>query len=268
MTDISGKWAVVTGGSSGIGLAFAETLAGMHANLLLISIQPEELAQQRQRLGTTYGVDVRTLLLDLTAPGAAAAVVRFMEENAIVPHIFINNAGIFSFAPVTATSESRINAFIDLHVRAVTELSRAVAIIMSQRPEGGYILNMSSLACWTPMPGLAMYSATKAYIRTFSRALAYEVRESGVRVLACCPGGIATNLFGLPERLMRLAVALHFVTTPETFARKAVNRLLKGRRQYINGLINRLLIALVGVAPTSVRMLIKHKMLDKGIVKP
>jgi short-subunit dehydrogenase len=67
---------------------------------------------------------------------------------------------------------------------------------------------------------------------------------------------------------MRIAVALHFVTPPETFARNAVKRMLKGRRQYINGVINRLMIFFTGIAPTSVRMMVKHKMLDKGIVKP
>jgi hypothetical protein len=158
--------------------------------------------------------------------------------------------------------------FIDLHVRAVTELSRDVAILMKASPERGYILNMSSMSCWAPMPGLAMYSATKAYIRVFSRALAYELKDSGVQVLTCCPGGIATNLFGLPANLMRLALRLGFVTKPETFTRNAINRLLKGRRQYINGLLNRISILFVGLMPTSVRMLIKHKMLDKGIVKP
>jgi short-subunit dehydrogenase len=98
--------------------------------------------------------------------------------------------------------------------------------------------------------------------------LAYELKDSGVKVLTCCPGGIATNLFGLPANLMRLALRLGFVTKPETFTRNAINRLLKGRRQYINGLLNRISILFVGLMPTSVRMLIKHKMLDKGIVKP
>ncbi len=268
MIDLHGKWAVVTGGSSGIGLCFAENLASRGANLLLISIQPEELAKEQQRLAEQYAVEVAILDLNLAQPGASKQVMNFMANNHILPFIFINNAGIFSFAPVTDIPERKLQMFIDLHVRAVTELSRDVAILMKASPERGYILNMSSMSCWAPMPGLAMYSATKAYIRVFSRALAYELKDSGVKVLTCCPGGIATNLFGLPANLMRLALRLGFVTKPETFTRNAINRLLKGRRQYINGLLNRMSILFVGLMPTSVRMLIKHKMLDKGIVKP
>jgi short-subunit dehydrogenase len=293
MVDIRGRWAVVTGGSSGIGLAFANDLARCGANLLLISIQPAELASESRRIAQEYDVEVATLVLNLAEPNVAQTVLSFMAERGIVPYIFINNAGIFSFSPITETSEAKIQLFIDLHVRAVTELSRAVAILMEQQPapdevqngaqcdskqcakkkarkgaQKGYILNMSSMSCWTPMPGLAMYAATKAYIRVFSRALAYELRDSGVRVLTCCPGGIATNLFGLPANLMRLALNLGFVTKPETFTHRAINRLLKGRMQYVNGLLNRISIVFVGVMPTSVRMLVKHKMLDKGISKP
>ncbi len=121
------------------------------------------------------------------------------------------------------------------------------------------------MSCWMPMPGIAMYSATKAYIRVFSRALHYEMRDSGVSVTVACPGGIATDLFGLPPNLMKLAVRIHAVQTPEKFVHKAVNKMLRGKKQYINGFINRLAIVAVGMTPTGVRMLIKHKMLDRDI---
>ena len=113
------------------------------------------------------------------------------------------------------------------------------------------------------MPGIALYSATKAYIRVFSRALCYELRDSGVSVTIACPGGIATDLFGLSDRLKRLAVSLGVLTRPETFARKAIDRMLKGRKQYINGLLNRLSIFFVAITPTPVRMMVKHRLLDR-----
>lgn len=113
------------------------------------------------------------------------------------------------------------------------------------------------------MPGIALYSATKAYIRVFSRALHYELRDSGVTVTVACPGGIATDLFGLPVRLQRLAVRLGVLMRPERFAHKAVNRMLRGRKQYINGLLNRFSIFFVGITPTPVRMMVKHRLLDR-----
>lgn len=117
------------------------------------------------------------------------------------------------------------------------------------------------------MPGIAMYSATKAYIRVFSRALYYEMRDYGVTVTVACPGGIATDLFGLSEPLKKFAVAIRVLDTPESFARKAVNKMLKGKKQYINGLLNRVSIVFVASLPTPVRMLVKRKMLDKGITR-
>lgn len=118
------------------------------------------------------------------------------------------------------------------------------------------------------MPGIALYSATKAYIRVLTRAFHYELRDSGVKVMAACPGGIATSLFGLPPHLVKLALRLHAIETPEKFTEKAIKRLLKGKKQYINGWLNRLSIFVVSIMPTSVRMLIKHKMLDKNITRP
>ena len=124
---------------------------------------------------------------------------------------------------------------------------------------------MSSMSCWAPMPGLSLYAATKAYIRVFTRSLHYEMRDYGIKVMAACPGGIATDLFGLPDNLKRLAVSIGAIATPEKFTRKALSRLMKGKSQYINGLLNRLSIFMVGITPASGRMMVKHQLLDKGI---
>jgi hypothetical protein len=265
MVDLKKKWAVITGASSGIGLEFANRLAAMGANILLISNQEKELKRERNRITTQYHVETYALTIDLTSNGAANDVMAFMEQNWIEPFIFINNAGIFTFGEVVSTPLSKVSMYIDLHIRAVTELSRIVARRMAGQKQKGYILNMSSMSCWMPMPGIALYSATKAYIRTFTRALHYEMRDAGVKVMVCCPGGIATNLFGLPPKLMKLALRLHAVNTPESFVRKAVKNLLRGKKQYINGLLNRFTIFFVAILPTWARMQIKRRMLDKGI---
>ncbi len=262
--NIKGEWGVVTGGDSGIGLAFCRELASRGCNLLMVSIRDEELKEAAARLCRKYSVQTLSLTLDLTDPASYTALTQFLDQQHIVPLIMINNAGIFAFREVTEMTRRSINAFISLHVAAVTELSRLVGKLMSEHGRG-YILNMSSMSCWTPMPGIALYSATKAYIRVFSRALHYELRDSGVRVMVACPGGIATNLFGLPERLKKLAVRIGALATSERFAHKAVVRLLRGRMQYINGLLNRMGILTVGIAPTCLRMQVKRCMLDRGI---
>jgi len=265
--DIRGRLAVVTGASSGIGLCFCKELASRGCNLLMVSNQQKELNDCAAAVAGEFGVSAYPLYADLTAPDAVGTVLGFLDSNSMEADYLINNAGIFSFLPVTETAPRKIDCFIRLHVAAVTDLSRVFAIRFKERGRGR-ILNMSSMSCWMPMPGIALYSATKAYIRAFSRALHYEVRDYGVSVTVACPGGIATDLFGLPEPLKRLAVRIGAIDTPERFVRNAVKKMLKGRKQYINGILNRIAIVFVASLPTWVRMQIKRRMLDKNITRP
>lgn len=263
-SNLVGSLAVVTGASSGIGLCFCRTLAEMGCDLVMVSNQEGILEECASRTAADFGVNTYSLFCDLTAVDAADRIIGYIDKEGLNPDILINNAGIFSFCPVTETSEGKLHCFIDLHITAVTMLSRAFAVRFKQLG-GGFILNMSSMSCWMPMPGIAMYSATKAYIRVFSRALHYEMRDDGVRVMVACPGGIATDLFGLPKKLQKFAVGIGVLQTPEKFTRRAVKKMLKGRKQYINGWLNRFSIFFVGILPTSIRMMVKHKMLDKNI---
>ncbi len=261
MEHCEGHLALVTGASSGIGLCFCRELARRGCNLVMVSNQTclEECAEE---ISEEFGVSTCPFFCDLTTDDSAARILDFLDSQNLEPDYLINNAGIFSFKEVTATDPDKVRCFNDLHIRAVTELSRAFAIRFSERGRGR-ILNMSSMSCWMPMPGIALYSATKSYIRVFSRALHYELRDRGVTVTVACPGGIATDLFGLPENLKRLAVNIGVLTRPETFARKAIDRMLRGKKQYINGMLNRFSIFFVAIMPTRVRMLVKHRLLDR-----
>lgn len=263
---LRGHTALVTGASSGIGLEFCRRLAEKGCNLVMVSNQPSELDRHAAEIAGRHGVTATPLCIDLTGGDCAEKLDQWLDRNAPRTDILINNAGIFAFRPVAEMEPERIQAFIDLHVRAVTMLSRMAARRFA-RLGGGRILNMSSMSCWMPMPGLAMYAATKAYIRVFTRSLAYETAEQGVHIMAACPGGIATSLFGLPPHLQRLAVRLGCLDTPERFTRRALGRLLRGRRQYINGLLNRISIVFVACLPARARLAVKHRLLDRGITR-
>ena len=265
---LSGLTALVTGAAGGIGLEFAKVLAANGCNIILLDISSERLQQavaQIQSLSPD-NISLIPVTIDLTSDSFISKIDDFCNHNSICPDILINNAGIFSFKPIADTDTVKIETFIDLHVRAVTLLSQW--FVSKRKPLGsGYMLNMSSMSCWMPMPGLAMYSSTKSYIRVFTRALHYETKEYGVGVTVACPGGIATDLFGLPKKWQKFAVAIGVLQTPEKFARKALDKMLKKKKQYINGWLNRFSIFFVGILPTSVRMMVKHQLLDKGITR-
>lgn len=247
--NAEGKLALVTGAASGIGAEFARQLRQRGWRVVCVDRTP-------------LPADSDAICLDLTTPDSTARLFAELDRRAMLPDLWINNAGIFDFKHVENLTPERLDLYIDLHIRSLTHLSREAARRMAARGSGR-ILNMSSLSCWTPMPGIAMYSATKAYIRVFSRSLRLEVADRGVSVTVACPGGLDTGLFGLPLRLRRLAVRLGVIQTPERFVRSAIARTLRGRKQYINGLLNRLAIVAVGCMPECARRLVKTRLLNR-----
>lgn len=268
--SLKGLTALVTGAAGGIGLEFAKTLASYGCSLVILDLNEERLIEASKQIHSSTPIEkkvtIHTLVCDLTSESFIKEIEDFIEANSCSPEILINNAGIFSFKPIADTEARKIETFIDLHVRAVTLLSQW--FVNRRKTTGkGWLLNMSSMSCWMPMPGLAMYSSTKSYIRVFSRSLHYELKEYGVGVTVACPGGIATDLFGLPKKWQKFAVKIGVLQTPEAFTRKAVNKMLKKKKQYINGWLNRFSIFFIGILPTSIRMMVKHHLLDKGITR-
>ena len=253
------KNAIVTGGSSGIGLEFARQLAAAGSRLCLISIDAEGLEKAKNEIGESV---VGTLCLDLGRDDATATMAEWCDSNDFQPDILINDAGIFDFKKVNDLSPQRIDLYINLHVRAVAQTCRYFGERMAKRGSG-WILNMSSRSCWMPMPGIALYSSTKAFIRAFSRALNIELNDDGVAVMVACPGGISTSLFGLSPKLRRLGVRLGVLTTPQRFVKNALRRLRRRRQQYINGWFNRFSIFAVSSLPRCLRLYGKRKALDR-----
>ncbi len=260
--NCAGMTALVTGADSGIGLRFCRSLASRGVRLVMVSNRDTELDRCGQEINRHYGVDVHTCCLDLSAPDAAHSLITFLDRHSLQPSLLINNAGIFDFKAFADTPLQRIEIYCSLHVRTLTQLTWLMARRWIETGVKGYVLNMSSMSCWMPMPGIALYSATKAYIRVFSRSIAYELRDSGISVTVACPGGIATDLFGLPDNLKRLAVRIGVLQTPGKFAEKALRRTFRRRRQYINGWLNRISIPIVAATPAPLRMLLKHRLLD------
>ena len=197
------KTALVTGASKGIGRCYALRLADLGYNVVMVASTEDELTATADEVRASHPeVWVKHLTKDLATPTAAEEMFAWTESEGIKVDVLINNAGIFSFCDILNTPIERIERIILLHDMTATKMCRIYAEDMAKRG-GGYILNMSSYSIWMPYPGLSLYSASKAYLKSFSVAFSKEVREKGIYVTAICPAGIATDLYGLSPDLQR-----------------------------------------------------------------
>ena len=180
--------AVVTGGSSGLGLAIAERLAAKGYELLLVARSEDRLREETTRLAPKSKADY--LVADLAAPEGLAAVEEAVRRKK--PDILVNNAGFGTHGRFDEQTNEEEDAEIDVNIRAVMRLCRAALPAMRER-RSGHILNVASTAALQPVPFLATYAATKAFILSFSAALAGEMKDFGVNVTALCPGPMETE---------------------------------------------------------------------------
>jgi short-subunit dehydrogenase len=186
------RLALVTGASGGLGLEFARLLAKDGYDLALIARSEAKLRDVAQSLHDEYGVDAMPVALDLAQPGAAGDVMRQIPRC----DVLINNAGFASNGRFDRLDESRIGEEIVLDVLTLTLLTRKYLPGMIERGEGK-VLNIASTAGFLPGPFMAVYYACKAYVISFSQAIAEELRGTGVTVTCFCPGATAT---GFAER--------------------------------------------------------------------
>ena len=266
--------ALVTGASSGIGFHYAQELSKRGYSVLMVSNQKKELSEKAmvisQNTGAIYlepdalgdftgnGKWVSTHYADLSREEAAQELFDFCNGEGLDVEILVNNAGIFIFNDIADCSTQRIDLILKLHVYTVTMLCRLFGEKMAERGHG-YILNMSSLAAHTPFPGISLYSATKSYLRNMSMALRLELKKKGVNVLTVSPGAVATDLYSLPRNLQRLGVRIKVIYRPEKLAQKALEKLFKGKREFVPGFVNRFFKPLYALLPESVRLWIREK---------
>ena len=224
------KTALVTGASKGIGRCYALQLAAMGYNVLMVASGEQELLSTAEEVRRANpNVWVRSLVKDLATQSASEELFAWTEKEGVKVDVLINNAGIFSFCDILNTPIERIQRMIMLHDITATLNCRLYAADMIKRG-GGRILNMSSFSIWMPYPGLSLYSASKAYLKSFSVAFAKEVKDKGVTVTAICPAGIATDLYGLSPKLQRFGVRTGILMTPDSCARRSLNGMFRGQR--------------------------------------
>ncbi len=186
------KIALITGASSGIGKAFAELLATVGYDLVLVARNIDELNRIAGMEMTRNQTKVVTISLDLSKLDAVDKLAGELAERKIEPDIIVNNAGFGLVGEATELSSEQQLQMIDLNIRALTAITLKFLPAMKDR-DGAGIINVSSIAAFLPGPYMSVYYATKAYVQSFTESLTEELKGNKVKIMALCPGPVDTG---------------------------------------------------------------------------
>lgn len=227
------RYAMITGASSGLGLALAEALARRGRNLILVARQRDLLEPIAIELTQRFGVEVLFRACDLGEPLRLSGFLLELEEGERQIDLLVNCAGIRSYGPFLAQEWADEQDLIEVNILALTRLCHALGNAMAVQG-GGQILNVASLAAFAPGPWMTSYAASKAYVLHFSEGLREELKRTGIKVSVLCPGPVRSPL----RRIPRLDKGKRCLS-PEEVALYTVRALDKNRALIIPGRRNR-----------------------------
>ena len=257
--SMKNSFALVTGGSSGIGLAYAQEWARMGYNILIVSNR-EDLNAEAQRLLQTQFPEhqIRTRYQDMASDGAAQELFDWCEREHLIVEVLVNNAGMFYFGAAVEKPVALSHTMTMLHCTTPADLCVLFGKKMKER-RCGYILNAASITAFMSFPTIAAYQATKSYLLKFSKGIHYELSHYGVKVCCVCPGAVDTDLYNLPVKMRKRLRAVGVMMSPEQIAKRGVRATLHGRKVKIPGPINYFFLLLCFLLPGFVINLVKKK---------
>ena len=241
-----GCTALITGATAGLGAEFAKQLAPVAARLILVGRREERLGKLSASLRQHHAsLIVDPFVADLSLPGERSRLASWIIREQIPINLLINNAGLGDLGTFDTAEWERIAPMLEVNVTALTHLTHLLLpMLRAQSPSG--ILNVSSVAGFYPLPEMAVYAATKAYVSSFSEALRMELAVEGINVTALCPGPVPTEFFDVAGRngeTIRAMERTHpsLASTPELVVRQA----LRGLERDKPGVIPNPLLALL-----------------------
>lgn len=249
--ELKDHWALVTGASSGIGADIARELAARGMNLVLVARRQERLDTLAAELRREHGVQADTDACDLTQPGVSAALLERTAARGEPLRVLVNNAGFALHGDFVDHEIDALRQMIQLNVIAVTELTHSVARSMAEG-DGGYILQVASIAGVNPLPSYAVYAATKAYVLNFSEAIAHELGARGVSVTALLPGATWTEFFDVSGQTPTAYTRVFGMSSPDV-ARVGIKAMIAERHSVIAGWRNWASINFASIFPRHVR---------------
>lgn len=231
--------AIITGGASGLGYSFAELLAKKNYSLILIDINEKKLYKIKNNFIQRFNTDIRIIIQDLSITEAATELYKAINCQKI--DILINNVGFGVKGKFIDTDWRKENQMIQLHILLLTQLTKLVLKDMVKN-KSGKILNISSMAAFQPGPLMAVYYATKAYILSFSEAIAREVKTAGVTVTALCPGPTKTNFQKTVGSEQSILVKRNWLSSPEKVVQYGYKAMMQGKTIAIPVFFDRILL--------------------------
>jgi len=229
--------ALITGASSGIGEAFAETLAAKGCDLVLVARSADKLHALAQRLAQAHGRRVEVLVADLATLSPGAALKQSVDRLGLKIDLLVNNAGFGTKGRFETLDPRREQQELLLNAGAVVDLSRTFLPGMLEAGRGA-IVNLASMAAFQPLPYMAVYGASKVFVWSFTDALWAETRGRGVHVMAVCPGPVETPFFeATGVQGLRDTVPNVSVVSPQLVVNEALKGLLARRRLVVPGKI-------------------------------
>lgn len=249
--------ALITGASSGIGEVFARKLAARGRNVLLVARSEDKLVTLCNELGRSNSIRAQYVALDLSKPESPARLFSEAQKRGLSVDMLVNNAGFGSMGEFGKLDLTRELNMIDLNIKSLVELTHLFLQPMLQRKQG-VIINVASTAAFQPVPLMATYAATKAFVLSFSEALWEENREHGVQVLALCPGVTETNFF---EAARGYKPPARVSQTPEAVVDTALRGLAHKRGHIISGWSNFLMTQSERFVPRSLVIRLAGRMM-------
>lgn len=236
---VAGQWALVTGASGGIGYELSRCFAQHGFNIILVARTAGRLAEVARELEDQYRIRSLVLTKDLSEPGAAGEIFSNVRMRDLSVDVLVNNAGFGDLNRFDQGEWEVQRQMLQVNVTSLTELTRLFLPEMIRR-RSGRILNIGSTAAFAPVPYMAIYGATKAFVLSFTEALSAELEGTGVTVTALCPGVTATQFASRAKTEHARMVRLNQMTAADV-ARIGYHATMKGKPRVVPGWFNKLL---------------------------
>ncbi len=246
------KTALITGASSGIGKAFTEELAQQKYDLIIIARTEKALKQLKKELELEHNINVKIIVKDLTLPNACQDIFNEIKQENLIVDLLINNAGFGDYGTFCDRPLEKQLNMIQLNISALVELTHLFLQEMKIRKQGD-IINVGSIAGYQPLPYLSVYSASKAFVLSFSEALWAENQNLGINVLALCPGPTESNFGKVAEFESQNNTIDTNLASASAVVKEALIALKKQKSNSVTGgLINQIMVNLPRFLPREI----------------